>query len=278
MLKTRHPRTTSRKTSTAHSPLTLGLQVTKQIASLFGVGGGGGAGGLGAGASSLGGIAELLGGGAGGTAGTTSLQAALTPNTSALIANTSALVANTSALTANTSALAAGTSALTANTASIAADSAAGIGSDALSLFGGSGAGGESFGGGGGGFLGSLLGGFGSLLGLGSLGSSLFSLFSGSTPQQTLTPYKAPPAQSLEVADSGNVLDGLPLVDSSADGTSRSYNGNQGTAAAQPMQVTVNVSAIDSSSFQDYAPQLADAVRQAMLNMNPINQMIRESF
>jgi len=270
MLKTRHPRTTSRKTSTSHSPLTLGLQVTKQIASLFGVGGLGG-GGLGGGASALGGIAELLGGGAGGTAGTTSLQAALTANTSALTANTSALTANTSALTANTSAL-------TANTASIAADSASGIGSEALSLLGGSGGGSESFDGGSGGFLGSLLGGFGSLLGLGSMASSLFNLFSASTSQPALKPYRAPFSQSLEVADSGNVLDGLPLVDSSADGTPRSYNGNQGTAAAQPMQVTVNVSAIDSRSFQDYAPQLADAVRQAMLNMNPINQMIRESF
>jgi hypothetical protein len=267
MPKSRFPRTTSRKTSTSQSPLSLGLQVTRQIASLFGGGGGG----ISGGSSALGGIAGLLGAGASGTQGTASLQAALTANTSALTANTAALTANTSALTANTSAL-------TANTASITADSASGIGSDALSLFGGAGAGSEGSGGGIGGLLGSLLGGFGSLLGIASLGSSLFSLFSGSTPQQTLTLYKAPPAQSLEVADSGNILDGLPRVDSSSDGTPRTYNAGPSTTPAQPMQVTVNVSAIDSSSFQDYAPQLADAVRQAMLNMNPINQMIRESF
>jgi hypothetical protein len=44
------------------------------------------------------------------------------------------------------------------------------------------------------------------------------------------------------------------------------------------MQVTVNVSAIDSRSFMDYGPALAQAVRDAMLHMHPINQVVRDVF
>ena len=229
MSKSRFPRTTSRRSSTTQNPVSLGLQVTRQIVSLFGAGG--------------------LGGGANGAQGIPLLQAALTANSSAV----------------------------TANTAAITGKSASGsIGNDALGLLGGGGS--ESSVGGIGGLFNSLLGGFGSLLSIFSLGSSLFSLFSGSKPQQTLTPYKAPPSQSLEVANSDNILAGLPRADLSANGTPRTYLTGPNATPSQPVQVTVNVSAIDSRSFQDYAPALADAVRQAMLNMNPINQLIRESF
>jgi hypothetical protein len=239
MSKIHFRRTTRRKSSVSQNPLNLGLSVTRQIVSLLG----GGRSGIGGAGSALGGIASLLSGGANGVQSTALLQAALTANTTAI----------------------------TANTAAITGESTTGsIGSEGLSLLGG----GSSSGG----FFNSLLGGFGSLLSIFSLGSSLFSLFSGSKPQQTLTPYRAPFSQSLEVANTGNILAGLPRFDTSADGTPRTYNTGASSTPAQPVQVTVNVSAIDSRSFQDYAPQLADAVRQAMLNLSPINQLIRESL
>jgi hypothetical protein len=42
------------------------------------------------------------------------------------------------------------------------------------------------------------------------------------------------------------------------------------------VQVTVN--AMDSRSFIDRAPDIAEAVRRAMLDMHPINMMVREAF
>jgi hypothetical protein len=113
------------------------------------------------------------------------------------------------------------------------------------------------------------------LLGIASLGKSLFSLFSGpSAPQSTLTPYIPPFAQFREVADTS----GFPNADSFIDGTPRAYSTSSSATSTQPQQITVNVSTMDSRSFMDNAPLLADAVRQAMLNMSPINQLIRESF
>lgn len=248
MPKSRFPKVTSRKTSTPQSAANLGLSVTRQIVSLLSHGSSGGT------PSSLAGIVNLLGG-AQSNAGS---QAALAANTAALTANTSALLANTSALAANT--------------ASNGAESVSNAGGGALSLL-GRGASEAS-----GGLFGSLLGSFSSLLGIASLGSSLFGLFSGSSPQPILTPYQGPASQSLEVAGSDNIQSGLTRVDWSANGTPRSYSAAPAAASSQPLQVTVNVSAMDARSFQDYAPQLADAVRQAMLNMNPINQLIRESL
>jgi hypothetical protein len=47
---------------------------------------------------------------------------------------------------------------------------------------------------------------------------------------------------------------------------------------APQMQVNVSVSAMDSSSFLDRAPDIADAVRRAMLDMHPINMLVREAY
>ena len=45
-----------------------------------------------------------------------------------------------------------------------------------------------------------------------------------------------------------------------------------GTPAAP--QVTINVQAMDSRSFQDHSDEIARAVRQAMLNMHAINDVV----
>lgn len=168
-----------------------------------------------------------------------------------------------------------------ANTAATTANTAATVQNSTATA--GLGAGGAE--GGSGGLLGKLLGGFSRGLSIASLGLSLFSLFRG--PQQSrldLKPFQAPTPLSLEVANTDNILRGLPRFDFSADGTPRPMDAAASSAATgaatgqSPMQVTVNVSAMDSRSFLDNAPILAQAVREAMLHMHPINQLVRESF
>ena len=39
-------------------------------------------------------------------------------------------------------------------------------------------------------------------------------------------------------------------------------------------QITVNVNAMDSQSFMDRSTDIANAVREAMLNMHPINDVV----
>ena len=48
--------------------------------------------------------------------------------------------------------------------------------------------------------------------------------------------------------------------------------GGSGSSAAP--QVTVNVSAMDSQSFMDRSSDIASAVREAMLNLHPINDVV----
>jgi hypothetical protein len=69
-------------------------------------------------------------------------------------------------------------------------------------------------------------------------------------------------------------------VDYSADGTPRAIPviPSAGGTSQAPMHVTMNISAMDSRSFMDNAPAIAQAVRDAMLHMHPINQLVRESF
>jgi len=53
--------------------------------------------------------------------------------------------------------------------------------------------------------------------------------------------------------------------------------GGGGTAsgAAAP-QITVNVQAMDARSFLDHSSEIAQAVRDAMLNLNSINDVVSE--
>ncbi|HYL94328.1 MAG TPA: hypothetical protein VET69_00890 [Terriglobales bacterium] len=118
-------------------------------------------------------------------------------------------------------------------------------------------------GGSGGGLLGGILGG-----GLVSLGTAIAHLFTGgpSTPAP-LPVYKPPPSLSVDVANSP----GLPPV-------AQDQNGgvNAAPAQGQGTQVTVNISAMDSQSFLDRSSDIARAVREAMLHMDPVNDLINE--
>ena len=130
--------------------------------------------------------------------------------------------------------------------------------------------------GGGGGILGGLLSGG---LGIASLGLGLARLFAGGgggNIQQppAVTKYQAPPSLALEVANTDNAAAGYAVTDQGQAGEVRVASETR-TMAVQP-QVTVNVSAMDSRSFLDHSAEIAQAVRDAMLYMHPVNDLINE--
>jgi len=109
-----------------------------------------------------------------------------------------------------------------------------------------------------------VLGGGLSLLPLVSLFSSLFG--GGQTQQPApLVPYSLPPSLSLQTTTGGQD------VTWGENGSPRA-SGGSGSGAGQ--QITVQVQALDSQSFLDHSDDIAQAVRQAMQNMNSINDAI----
>jgi hypothetical protein len=106
-----------------------------------------------------------------------------------------------------------------------------------------------------GGVASSLLGGFGLLS---PLISGIASLFGGSSTPAPLPIYTPPPPVAI-----GATLNSGPAAP--ASGTA--------SAASSP-QITVNVNAMDSRSFMDHSDDIANAVREAMLNMHPINGVV----
>lgn len=110
-----------------------------------------------------------------------------------------------------------------------------------------------------------FLGGGGSLIPLVSLFSSLFG---GGQSQQpaSLVPFSLPPSLNLEsTTNNQDVVWG-------ENGLPRSAASGAGANAGQ--QITVQVQAMDSQSFLDHSDDIAQAVRQAMLNMNSINDVV----
>jgi hypothetical protein len=102
-----------------------------------------------------------------------------------------------------------------------------------------------------------------------------------------------PERQYFTGVDTGN---GFSQVDYDQMGRPRAYNaappgdGTQGSAATAPggggntggagsspaQQITVNVQAMDAQSFLDHSNDIAQAVRQAMLNLSSINDVVNE--
>ena len=104
----------------------------------------------------------------------------------------------------------------------------------------------------------------GSLGSVSPIVSGIMSLFGGgrSTPAP-LTTYTPP---------SPIAIDGfLQPQNSSSNQTAMKAST---PAAAPPTQVTVHVNAMDSQSFMDRSSDIASAVREAMLNLHPINDVI----
>jgi len=104
--------------------------------------------------------------------------------------------------------------------------------------------------------------------GLGPLIGGLASLFGGgsSTPP-ALSAYTAPESIQFEgdVNRSANTTD---------------WGGSGGTQSGAPLssgaQITVQVNAMDSQSFLDHSQDIANAVRQAMLNSNSLNDVVND--
>jgi hypothetical protein len=53
-------------------------------------------------------------------------------------------------------------------------------------------------------------------------------------------------------------------------------SGSSATSGAPAPQITVNVQAMDSRSFLDHSSEIAQAVRDAMLNLNSINDVVND--
>jgi hypothetical protein len=102
-------------------------------------------------------------------------------------------------------------------------------------------------------------------LGVSPLISGLMSLFSGggkSSPQP-LNLYSAPQRVNLQAGLHGGAVG---PADYGQSGSARS---------AQP-QITLNVQAMDSKSILDRSGDIAQAVRQAMLQSHPINDVVAD--
>jgi hypothetical protein len=185
-------------------------------------------------------------------------QAAGNPSTDATVASTSGLLPGgeqtlTDTLAQTTQVINAQTQATSANTDALGlnsqAKSASSTGSDVASAVS---------------TASQVLGGGLSLMPLVSLFSGLFGDGQSQEPAP-LTPFSLPPALNLETTTNNQNIswgeNGLPRA--------------AGAATTQaPQQITVQVQAMDSQSFLDHSDEIAQAVRQAMLNMNSLNDVV----
>lgn len=122
-----------------------------------------------------------------------------------------------------------------------------------------------------------------SALGAIPLVSGLMGLFGGgdSAAPPPLVKYALPPSVAFEAADTSS---GLSMVDYGQSGTPRAYEpqtqaatGNSAaTQSTSTSQITVNVQAMDARSFLDRSSDIAAAVREAMLNLNSINDVVND--
>jgi hypothetical protein len=116
--------------------------------------------------------------------------------------------------------------------------------------------------------------------GLAPLISGLVGLFSGGgadTPAP-LVKYALPTAIDFQAAQSNGQVTAL---DYDQTGMARTYAERAGGGARSNgngagQQITVNVQAMDARSFLDRSNDIALAVRDAMLNMNAINDVVNE--
>lgn len=150
--------------------------------------------------------------------------------------------------------------------------------------------------------------------GLAPLISGLLGLFGGggSSAPPPLVKYAMPSALNIQAADTGQGLSnadydqtgmpraydgrtGSPSVDNTVSGPgggqsetvpagyqadaaldSAPTSGATGNRAPSPAQITVNVQAMDARSFLDRSADIAAAVRDAMLNLNTINDVVTD--
>ena len=103
--------------------------------------------------------------------------------------------------------------------------------------------------------------------------SGLLGLFGvgGSKSAPAPLPFYTPPP-SVQLSDTLRAA--TPAVSAGGSAAAGGSGGGAASTANAAPQVTVNVSAMDSQSFMDRSNDIASAVRQAMLNLHPINDVI----
>lgn len=175
----------------------------------------------------------------------------LTPTDQGL---TQALAQATQVINAQTEATSANTQALAVESQGKSSGGAASVASEAVST------------------ASQFLGGGLSLLPLVSIFTSLFG---GGQPQQPapLVPYSLPPALNLETTTNNQDVTygetGLPKT-----GQTPPPSQPASSTPNTTQQITVQIQAMDSQSFLDRSNDIAQAVRQAMLNMNSLNDVV----
>jgi hypothetical protein len=112
-----------------------------------------------------------------------------------------------------------------------------------------------------------------SAFGLVPLASILFGLFGGggNDAPAPLVKYALPAALDFQAAETAS---GLTAADYNQSGMPRAAA--QGTQAASLPAINVTVQAMDARSFLDRSSEIAAAVREAMLNLNPINDVVTD--
>jgi hypothetical protein len=118
-----------------------------------------------------------------------------------------------------------------------------------------------------GGIASSLFGGLGLLS---PLISGIASLFGGNSTPPPLPVYHAPSPVSINAT----LNSATPNASSAQIGSPSAQSAGGNLQATAAPQVTVNVTAMDSQSFMDHSNDIANAVREAMLNMHPINGVV----
>lgn len=141
---------------------------------------------------------------------------------------------------------------------------------------------------------------FGGALGLVPLIGGLFGLFGGgSSQQQVFQKYEMPSSISFEAADGGGSLvnsdygqmglprlynssgsDASPTSATNAPSSSGSLTGSgaaiSGSSGSGMPPISVNVQAMDAQSFMSYSGEIAKAVRDAMLNLSSLNDVVTD--
>jgi hypothetical protein len=125
---------------------------------------------------------------------------------------------------------------------------------------------------------------FGSGLGLVPLITSLARLFGGgdSEPAPALLRYVAPAPLRLDLGDTAQAntgISGFPPVVYGQNGLPRLAR--EDDPARNPSrdagpQITIQVNALDSRSFMDHSYEIAQAVREAMLNSHSLNDVVSD--
>jgi hypothetical protein len=118
-------------------------------------------------------------------------------------------------------------------------------------------------------------------LGLVPLVAGLAGLFKSGEPDAppALVKFAMPSSIQFQAAESNSAM---TAVDYDQMGLARGYTVPNGTPSLQApqspasQQITVNIQAMDARSFMDRSGDIALAVRDAMLNLNPINDVVND--